>query len=263
MKSYIHCLSVELLLDATKSQSAQSLLSCQPLNLKQLEVDALVLVDSATITTAANEDEQFYILLSGATQVSMTVPHASEQSQLITELGTTVYLPPKAQLKLVGQGSAPAVLLQARLNGKQNRPHSTAPAGAIQIPSALDFQPYSSGEERGTIVDAPTPSLRRLHSFFLRFAPGAVVPVHQHRDHGVLLVLLEGEIAMQGQTFAAPALFYYRGGEPHGFRCAEAGGVRAVAIEFYQEPPLLENLRSGLRTSGVGAIARALKAKLS
>lgn len=263
MKSYTHCLSLDSLLAAAESQPVQNLLSCQPLNLKQLDVEALVLHDGQNLPTSTSDNDQFYILLSGGAQVSCAEPQEADQSQVITELGTTVYQPANSPLQLAGHGAAPIVFLRVNLHGKQNRPNSTSPDAAIQIPSALEIKPFYPGEERGTIVDAPTPSLRRLYSFLLMQTPGAVVPVHQHRDHGALLMFLEGEIEMQGQTFAAPALLYYRGGEPHGFRCADSGPVKAVVIEFYQEPPLLENLRSSLRGSSIGAIGRSMKAKLS
>lgn len=85
-------------------------------------------------------------------------------------------------------------------------------------------------EGKTLAFDGATSGLKRLHCFFLTLEAGGQVPIHQHRDHGVLMLGLVGEIELAGERLGSPCLMYYRGGEPHGFEVVSDGGFRGLAI---------------------------------
>lgn len=209
----------------------------------------------------ANDDtaDQLLLLLAGQAQITLSEPDQPPGSWTAMTPGTIAYQPAGAIAQIQSAENSPAVVLVVRWVGKQ-RPGKPTLAANVIYPTD-DMIPGMSAEEYRTVVfDTPTPTLKWLHCFFLTLLPGAVVPTHQHRDHDVLLIGLEGEIETHDATLKPFSVAYYRGGEPHGIRGVGQAGAKALAIEFYRYPPMLEQLRTWFRHTSLWKTVRTLKA---
>ncbi len=242
MKSHIQSLNLESRLASAARAEALSLLSCEPLNLSRLEVSACPLGPGASLTGSVDED-RVYVLLRGAMRISQL------GDDIRTEPGSMLFQPAQTDCKIACSGDVPALLLAVKLMGpRQKRPAPWLPLASAS-PSEAIAQQGMDLEGKTLAFDGATSGLKRLHCFFLTMEAGDIVPVHQHRDHGVLMLGLSGEIEVDGDRLDSPSLMYYRGGEPHGFEVLGDGGFRGLAIEFYREPPLSEKLRSLARNA--------------
>lgn len=239
--SHIQSLDLESLRVGEANIEAQPLLSCEPLNLSRLEVSLLT---SGTLQPGLSDDDRVYVLLRGTVRVS-----GAGGDRQLTEPGSVVYQPAQTECVLDGSDSVPAIILGMKLMGARPQKQELLLEPAMACPREALAQYGSDSEGKTLAFDGATSSLKRLHCFFLTLEAGDVVPVHQHRDHGVLMLGLTGEVDLQGKRLNSPSLMYYRGGEPHGFEVLGDGIFRGLAIEFYREPPLLEQLRSLARNA--------------
>lgn len=237
MKSHIQSLDLELMLPSAGEIEAQPLLSCKPLNLSHLDVSAYPLAPGTSLTGSLEAD-RVYILLQGTVQVSQW------GDDLLTEPGSMLFQPAQTECEICCADDIPALLLAVKLLGpRQKRQAPWLPLSSAS-PSQAIAQHGMDFEGKTLAFDGATSGLKRLHCFFLTLEVGEQVPVHQHRDHGVLMLGLVGEIELGAKRLTSPSLMYYRGGEPHGFEVVGDEGFKGLAIEFYREPPLSEKLRS-------------------
>ncbi len=240
--SHIQPLDLESLGVDEAGTEAQPLLSCEPLNLSRLEVG---LVKPGTSRPGLSDDDQLYVLLRGGVKVS-----SSRGDRQLTEPGSVLYQPAQTECLIDDLGNVSAITLRVKLMGaRRQKLEGSLMEPAIACPSEAIAQHGSDVEGKTLAFDGETSSLKRLHCFFLTLEAGDAVPVHQHRDHGVLMLGLAGDIELEGNRLNSPSLMYYRGGEPHGFEVLDDGGFRGLAIEFYRDPPLSEKLRSLARNT--------------
>ena len=242
MNSQIQSLNLESMLASGTGIEAQPLLACEPLNLSRLEVRAWPLAPGASLARRADED-RVYVLLRGGVKVSQP------GQDLLTEPGSMVFQPAQMECEIGCSGDVPALLLIVKLMGKRHPRQEPWLEFAVASPSEAIAQHSMDAEGKTLAFDGATSGLKRLHCFFLSMEAGDRVPIHQHRDHGVLMMGLSGEIEIDGDRLDSPSLMYYRGGEPHGFEVLGDGGFRGLAIEFYRDPPLSEKLRTLARNA--------------
>ena len=232
----------------------QPLFSCRPLNLAHLSVSILKPEQHQPLMAP---QEQLLVVLAGQVEVSFTAADSLSE-QHILQPHALLYQPQQASSYLKTVGSKPALLMAVQWTGLDQQQKGLRSGCSSQLlertvvnPSDERIQGASAEEYRTPVFETSTASVKRLSSFFLHFLPGATVPLHQHRDHDVLLIGLEGSIRGHDAQLTAPSIAYYRGGEPHGILGVGEAGATALAIEFYREPPLLEQLRVVARNTPI------------
>lgn len=246
MKFHIQPLDLASLLASEAGYHSPPLLFCKPLNIEQLKVNSCLLNPGDQLTgTIAND--RLYVLLHGRVTASEPVgDHRTHfrQNHAVTEVGSIIYQPAHAEFQISCSDDKPTLLLVVELMGESSLLQESVMGLGVASPSTALEQHGQDLEGKILAFDGNTTHLKRLHCFFLVMEEGERVPTHQHRDHGVLMLGLAGEIDLEGERLPSPSLMYYRGGEPHGFEVASPAGFRGLAIEFYREPPLSEKLRS-------------------
>jgi hypothetical protein len=92
------------------------------------------------------------------------------------------------------------------------------------------------GEQRrfkaDTIFEGATRNLEKLHCHASTLAPGAGYP-EQQDEIDIAIVLMHGEVETLGQAAAAPAVFFYPAGRPHGLQNIGAEPAQYVVFEFH------------------------------
>jgi quercetin dioxygenase-like cupin family protein len=128
-----------------------------------------------------------------------------------------------------------ASYLVLKWKGRHPQPFEAALGSAV-----FDFHKvhrhHLKGEPRpfkaDTIFEGATRSLKKLHSHASTLAPGAGYP-EQQDPIDIAIVLMRGQVETLGQKAAAPAVFFYPAGRPHGLQNVGDEPAQYVVFEFH------------------------------
>ena len=193
----------------------------------------------------AHVEEELLIVLDGKAElVVASSPDDPNPRVERAAPGRFVYYPAWLHHTIRNVASRPVIYLMFKwsdprsgsVSGSAAR-HGTATGSPIGGASFFDVSPELAGAG-GTgfsteiVFERGTPTLKNLHCHLTRLGPGAGYPAHAD-PYDVAIVLLEGSIAMNGQTLTKSGVAYFSAGVPHDMHNPGDVGATYMVFEFH------------------------------
>jgi mannose-6-phosphate isomerase-like protein (cupin superfamily) len=217
-------------------------------NVDYLECHYFVLMPGASPHLPhAHLDEEILVVMSGAAEL-VVARSAGDDAPMIFDApaGSAIYHPPFQRHTIRNASSEPVryAMLRWRSPGLSEMPHLRARF----VPcSWLKSDASSDTVSMRNLFEGPSAFLGKLHGHVTRIASGGGYAAHRDA-HDVSIFLIEGTIAVLGNTIAAPAVVFFPAGEVHDMKAVGPEPAKYMVWEFHRTVgrPVLRDARIGV-----------------
>jgi uncharacterized cupin superfamily protein len=204
----------------------------------------------------AHVEEEVLVVLNGEAEI-LFAESADESTARVERVsaGAFTYYPAYQYHTLRNVGAGDLTYLMFKWQGPAWEAAAPATTGLFRFTDILlaPTKPYQTEK----FFEQPTGYLRRLHAHMSSLAPGAGYQPHRDK-HDVAIIVLAGEIDVDGKRLAPCGLFYFPAGTLHGMRNAGPSRARYLVFEFHAPEPNFRKRTSRKARRRRGGILRAL-----
>jgi mannose-6-phosphate isomerase-like protein (cupin superfamily)/quercetin dioxygenase-like cupin family protein len=181
----------------------------------------------------AHLDEELLVVMSGAAELVFARSGRDDDPTIFdAPAGSAIYYPPFQHHTIRNASSEPVryAMLRWRSPAVSAMPHLRPRF----VPCAWLKSDASSGAvSMRNLFEGPSAFLGKLHGHVTRIEPGGGYAAHRDA-HDVSIFLIEGTIAVLGNTIAAPAVVFFPAGELHDMKAVGPEPANYMVWEFHR-----------------------------